>query len=268
MRANDVRSNDPLRHGAYLCLRIPPEARRAVAGAPVPELAARLGLRNEFDPGDNHPTEAVAFLRRVTATPGPRDDQELLHAAAVIHVASPSASTVATFCAEATQLLAPAIKPVALTGVIKPMAYTGNAMHNFAYAHRVLQQPGTMAPNAFLVPMSKTAAWWRKDWMERHTYFLPRYDDDGRMIAEGHALASAAGIDCLMRRTYRCPTEPAPDDAYDFLSYFECADADVPTFHAVCAALRDITRNPEWRYVREGPTWHGRRVASWAELFA
>jgi len=42
----------------------------------------------------------------------------------------------------------------------------------------------------------------------------------------------------------------------------------VPTFHRVCAALRDVARNPEWKFVREGPTWHGRRVATWAELFA
>jgi hypothetical protein len=35
----------------------------------------------------------------------------------------------------------------------------------------------------------------------------------------------------------------------------------------VCAALRDVTKNPEWRFVREGPTWHGRRVATWPELF-
>jgi len=268
MRANDVRSTEPLRHGAYVCVRVPADARRAVGDAPVPALAARLGLRNEFDPGEAHPAEAVAFLRRVGATPGPRDDQELLDADAVIHVASPNPATVAAFCDEAARLLAPALKPLVLSGVVKPMTYTGNAMHNFAYAHRVLQQPGSVAPNAFLVPMSKTAAWWRKDWMERHTYFLPRYDDDGRMINEGHALASAAGIDCLMRRTYKFPTEPAPDDAYDFLTYFECADADVATFHAVCAALRDTARNPEWRFVREGPTWHGRRVATWAELFA
>jgi hypothetical protein len=268
MRANDVRSTEPLRHGAYLCLRIPRDARRAVADAPVPALAARLGLRNEFEPGDGHPAEAVAFLRRVTATPGARDDQELLRADAVVHVAAPSAPIVAEFCAEATRLLAPVLKPLVLTGVVRPMVFTGNAMHNFAYGHRVLQRPGTVAPNAFLVPMSKTAAWWRKDWMERHTYFLPRYDDEGRMINEGHALAAVAGIDCLMRRTYKYETEPAPDDAYDFLTYFECADADVPTFHAVCAALRDGARNPEWRFVREGPTWQGRRVGSWADLVA
>ena len=123
-------------------------------------------------------------------------------------------------------------------------------------------------PNAFLVPLSKSAAWWAKDWMERHTYFLPRYDDGGRMISEGHALAAAAGIPCLLRRTYRNATEPAPDGAYDFVTYFECADADIATFHQVCASLRDVRKNPEWRFVREGPTWHGRRVAGWSELFA
>jgi hypothetical protein len=86
-------------------------------------------------------------------------------------------------------------------------------------------------------------------------------------VSEGHALAAQAGIACLMRRTYRHETHPAPPGAYDFLTYFECADADVPTFHEVCAALRDVKRNPEWEFVREGPCWHGRRVATWAELF-
>src|SRR5437867_12092192 len=116
--------------------------------------------------------------------------------------------------------------------------------------------------------MSKTDDWWRKDWMERHTYFLPRYDDHGRMTSEGHALAARSGIPCLLRRTYVHATEPAPPAEYDFVTYFECADAAVPTFHQVCAALRDVERNPEWKFVREGPTWQGRRVASWAELFS
>jgi len=266
--ANDVRSSEILRHGAYVCLRVPDGARRAVAGAAVPALAERLGLRNEFGPGDGHPQEAVAFLRRAGATPADIADEELLHADAVVHVAAPTAGPVAEFCAEVSRLLGPAVKPLILGGVVRPMIYTGNAMHNFAYAHRVLQQPGPAAPHAFLVPMSKTAAWWAKDWMERHTYILPRYDDEGRMVSEGHARAAEAGIACLLRRTYKDPSEPAPEGHYDFLTYFECADADVPTFHAVCAALRDVTRNPEWKFVREGPTWHGRRVATWAELFA
>jgi hypothetical protein len=267
MRANDVRSPDSLRHGAYVCVQVPEGTRRAAASAAIPALAARLGLRNEFEPGEGHPPEAIAFLRRVDAPPGARADDELLATDVIIHVAAPTAAPVDEFCAEAARLLAP-LKPRVLGGVVRPMVYTGNAMHNFAYAHRVVQQPGPVMPNAFLVPMSKTAAWWAKDWMERHTYFLPRYDDEGRMLNQGHALASAAGIACLLRRTYKHAVEPAPEDAYDFLTYFECADADVPTFDAVCAALRDVARNPEWQFVREGPTWHGRRVATWPELFS
>ena len=89
--ANDVRSSEILRHGAYVCFRAPDGARRAVAGAAVPALAERLGLRNEFDPGDGHPQEAVAFLRRAGATPADIADEELLHADAVVHVAAPTA---------------------------------------------------------------------------------------------------------------------------------------------------------------------------------
>src|SRR5258708_206675 len=268
MWANDVQSTESLRHGAYLCLNVPAGARRDAAGAAMPALAARLGLRNEFEPGDGHPPDAIAFLRRVGATPAGIADDELLGAGAVVHVASARADLVADFCAAATRLLGPAIEPRGLGGVVRPMNYTGTAMHNFAYAHRVVQQPGTVMPNGFLVPMSKTAAWWEKGWMERHTYFLPRYDDTGRMVNEGHALASAAGIACLMRRTYKNAAVPAPPGAYDFITYFECADADVPTFHEVCAALRDVKKNPEWKFVREGPTLHGPRGATSTQLFA
>jgi len=252
MKANDVRSNEPLRHGAYFCLRSP-------AAAPK-ELEK---LENEFQPAGDPAASTVAFLRRVEATPRDLGDDALLRAAAIVHISSEDAALVA----ELTHRLAPHATRV-LGGVVRPTLYTGNAMHNFSYAHRVLQEPGSVMPNAFLIPMKKTSAWWQKGWMERHTYFLPRYDDAGRMISEGHALAAASGIDCLMRRTYKSPTEPAPAGEYDFVNYFECADAGVPVFHDVCAALRDPTRNPEWTFVREGPTWHGRRVATWAELFA
>jgi hypothetical protein len=267
VRANDVLSTEPIRHGAYVCLSVPPAARQVVAGAAVPALAERLGLRNEFEPGSGHPPEAIAFLRRADATPAGIADDELLHADAVVHVASATADRVAEFCDDLSRLLRPAIRPRLLRGVVRPANYTGTAMYNFAYAHQVVQQPGTVAPNAFLLPMSKTTGWWEKGWMERHTYFLPRYDGSGRMLNEGHALAAAAGIECLMRRTYKNTVEPAPAGAYDFVTYFECADEDVPRFHEVRAALRDTAKNPEWTFVREGPTWHGRRVAGWLELF-
>jgi hypothetical protein len=249
--------------GAYLCAR---STQARVDAAAIAALCTRLGLANEFE-GKPTAGESVAFLRRQGAALGAIADDDLLHADWVIHVASRRSETVQTFCAEASKLLVPARTRV-LSGVIGTKNYTGAAMNNWAYARAVVQQPGAVMPNAFLVPMSKTAEWWRKGWMERHTYFLPRYDDQGRMLSEGHALAAAAGIPCMLRRTYRHPVEPAPEGTYDFITYFECADADVPTFHEVCEALRDVARNPEWRFVREGPTWHGRRVASAQALFA
>ncbi len=266
-RANDVRSMEPIRHGAYVCIKASPNTIPATAGAAMLALADRLELRNEFDSQGGDPEASYAYLRRVMATPGEIPDDGLERADVVIHVAAPSPGPVAEFCRELERFLVPQIKPRVLRGAVRPLSYTGNAMHNFSYAHRVLQQPATVMPNAFLIPVSKTPAWWEKDWMERHTHFLPRYDDEGRMLHEGHTRAAAAGIPCLLRRTYKPEAESTPAGQYDFVSYFECADEDVPTFHSVCAALRDTDRNPEWKFVREGPTWQGRRVAMWNELF-
>ena len=235
--------------------------RRALAATDL----SRFGLQSEFEPGGDHPAEAIAFLRRVSANPGAIDDGGLLRAEAIIHVASNSAAPVAEVHAELARRIEPSALRV-LTGVLRPANYTGTLMHNFAYARCVLQQPGPRMPNAFLMPLSKTAAWWSKGWMERHAYFLPRYSEAGERENEGHVLVCEPGIASLMRRTYKQEQEPAPSGTYDFINYFECADADVPTFHAVCTGLRDVKRSPEWRFVVEGPTWHGRRVASWREL--
>jgi hypothetical protein len=269
MYADDVQPDDPIRYGAYVCLTAQAQdGRRDLAGAAVPALAERLGLRNEYDPGNGDVPQSIAYLRRLDAQPGTVADDTLRYAEAVVHVAAPAPEQVTRFCAEIARLVEPDVRPYVLAGVFRLPVYTGRAMYNFAYAHRVLQQPGPVMPNAFLVPMRKSDRWWAKDWMQRHTYFLPRYDEDGAMTHEGHALAAARGIGCLMRRTYKHRVEPAPAGGYDFVNYFECADADVATFHEVCSALRDVSRNPEWRFVTEGPTWHGRRVASWSELFS
>jgi hypothetical protein len=260
---NEFLDRTPQGFGAYLCAR---SAGARPDAAALMALCEGLGLVNEFD-GKPTAGESVAFLRRQGGAVGASADDDVLHADWVIHVASRRDGIVESFCREALKVLAPARVRV-LSGVIGTKNYTGAAMNNWAYARQVVQQPAAAMPNAFLVPMSKTAEWWKKGWMERHTYFLPHYDDQGRMLSEGHALAAAAGIPCMLRRTYRHPVEPAPEGTYDFVTYFECADADVPTFHAVCEALRDVARNPEWRFVREGPTWHGRRVASARELLA
>jgi len=263
--ARDVQSTAAVRFGSYLCLKLTGDVARALAALDMQALAGSLGLHNEFEPGADHPRHAIAFLRRVSARPAQKADAGLEHADAIVHVASDTLAPVSELQRAIERVVEPRALRV-LSGVVRPPSYTGTAMHNYAYAQRVLQQSGRSMPNAFLMPLSKTAAWWSKSWMERHTYVLPRYDLEGRRQHEGHALVCEPGIACLMRRTYKQVDEPAAPGTYDFINYFECADAHLPVFHGICAGLRDVSRNPEWRFVLEGPTWHGRRVASWPEL--
>src|SRR5215472_723384 len=209
MRANDIRSFDPICYSAYICLSVPAASQAAAAGADVPALAERLGLRNEDGPAGGDPRQSIAYLRRISAVPGQVADAGLLSAEAIVHVAALAPEPITEFRAELARLLGPAVTPRVLAGAFRPLSYTGQAMFNFSYAERVLQQPASVMPNAFIVPINKTAEWWQKDWMERHTYFLPRYDDTGKMQNQGHALAAAPGIPCLLRRTYKSLAEPA-----------------------------------------------------------
>jgi hypothetical protein len=251
-----------VRYGAYICVGASVDSFPLLAATPIDELAARLALENEFD-AHSHPANAIAYLRRVETMGGQMPDVGVSDADAVVHVASNDPSVVSAACSEIDRLLSGRARIRVLAGRVTPTRYTGGAMHDFAYAGQRAQAAGASMPNAFLLPLRKTAEWWAKDWMERHTYLLPRYDANGHMVSEGHALAASAGIPALMRRTYRS----SENSDYDFLTYFECADADVETFHAVCAALRDVQRNPEWRFVREGPTWRGRRLPRWSALW-
>jgi hypothetical protein len=266
LRTGSDQSTIVLRYGSYICLSVPDDVRDSVAALPVPRLADRHGFLNEFDNPANHLATSIAFLRCVGATPGDIPDSGLLRAGIVIHVASPRRELVTEFCAELTRLIDPTVGVRILDGGVRPRTYTSAAMFEFAYAHQVVQQQGKAMPHAFLIPMSKTEEWWRKDWMERQSYFLPTYAETGEMLSQGHALAAAAGIPCIMRRFYRGDVAADADGTYDFITYFECADKALPVFHDVRAALQDKLRNPEWKFVREGPTWRGKRVRTWSAL--
>src|SRR5919202_985434 len=80
-----------------------------------------------------------------------------------------------------------------LAGVQRPRSYTSYAMTQFAYAPALAPQPGVACPMGVVTPQNKTAAWWAMDWMQRESFFLPRYDAQARLVAKGHALAAAAG---------------------------------------------------------------------------
>jgi hypothetical protein len=228
-------------------------------------LETEFGLGNEFT--GSEPMPSVAYLARVGVTrvrveSGDGDDDGLASANVVTHIAAHDEQLARQYEQSLHRALPEGASVRTLSGHGLPLEYTGRARHNFAYGRRVLQQPGDVAPNCFLLPMSKSPEWWAKPWMERHTYLFPRYDDRGEMVAEGHALSAAGGIDHLLRRTYRQRSGAAAPGQYDFLTYFECADDAIAHFHATLTALRDTRRNPEWAYVEEGHLWQGRRHPS------
>lgn len=154
-----------------------------------------------------------------------------------------------------------------LAGVQRPRSYTSQAMTQYAYARAQQPGPGDAHPLGVVTPMNKNAQWWSLDWMHRESFFLPRYDAQENMVVKGHALAADAGISCITRRLVHAPDGYGQDGSYDFVGYFEFAEADAATFSAVMAALRNTDQNPEWAYISEGPEWWGRRVGEPTELW-
>ena len=155
-----------------------------------------------------------------------------------------------------------------LAGVMRPRSYTSHAMSEFAYAHAMPPGSGEKFPLAAVTPMNKTDDWWQMDFLHRESFFLPRYDENEEMVVKGHALASAMGVPGINRRLVHSPDGYGLGGSYDFVGYFEFAEADAPVFREVMAGLRDTVQNPEWKYVREGPEWWGRRVNTAAEFLA
>ncbi|MBO18985.1 MAG: hypothetical protein CL732_00405 [Chloroflexi bacterium] len=153
-----------------------------------------------------------------------------------------------------------------LAGVMRPRSYTSHAMTQFAYAHAMPPNNGETHPLAAVTPMNKTDAWWQMDFLHRESFFLPRYDENENMVVKGHALASAAGVPSINRRLVHAPEGYGLQGNYDFVGYFEFAEADAPVFREVMAGLRDTQQNPEWKYVLEGPEWWGRRVRNAAQM--
>lgn len=152
-------------------------------------------------------------------------------------------------------------------GVQRPRSYTSHAMTQYAYAPALVPHPASAHPFGVVTPMNKTPEWWAMDWIKRESFFLPRYDAEDKMTVRGHTLASAEAISTVVRRLVHAPGGYGQPGQYDFVGYFEFADENAPAFRRVMAALRDRVDNPEWKYVREGPEWWGRRVENAAGAF-
>ena len=152
---------------------------------------------------------------------------------------------------------------ITLEGAMRNPRYSSAEMVSYANRGAPPRRSGRLSRNAIIMPIRKTAAWWQKSTLERHSYFYPHIDHASATPVKGHALAAEKGIPSLFRRVYHNPDGYERAGEFDFVTYFECDDEALPVFDQVLAALRDFHQNPEWRYVEEGPIWRGRRVLRW-----
>ena len=259
-------------HGRFLFVRIPEGGVDAELAAAIDDLGSGLENMHEVEGSPSEEVFKRGRFQLLRAEPGFGQERDLPHpalsqASCLIRLEAASPEPLLAYERGLRTLIASHGGSVeTLAGVQRPRSYTSYAMTQFAYTPALLPGPGRRFPLGVVTPQRKTADWWAMHWMRRESLFLPRYNDKGQMIAKGHALAAEAGIPCINRRLYHAPDGYGQEGSYDFVGYFEFAEADAPTFRAVMAGLREVALNPEWVYVREGPEWWGRRVGCAAEL--
>ena len=255
-------------HGRFLFVRLPQSAAHAALAVALDGLGA--GMENIYDVEGTPSAAALQrgcfqFLRAEPALSRARDipHPQMLEAHFLVYLEAATPEPLVGYEEALRTLLEPQGGAIeTLAGVQRPRSYTSYAMAQFAYAPAFTPKPGGRCPLGVVTPQNKTSAWWAMDWMHRESFFLPRYDAQENLIAQGHALAAVAGIPCITRRLVHAPDGYGRAGQYDFIGYFEFAEAHTSTFRAVMAALRDVAQNPEWAYVQEGPEWWGRRVRS------
>ena len=260
-------------HQRFLFIKLPAgDADAGLAGA-----IERLGDGMENMHYVDGPPSAEAFWRGrfqiLRAETGMSRERDLSHPAVtnadgLIRLEAETSEPLLKYEEGLRELLKPVGGSVeTLSGVQRPRSYTSHAMTQYAYARAQQPGPGSVHPLGVVTPMNKSSEWWDMDWMHRESFFLPRYDAKENMVAKGHALAADAGIACITRRLVHAPKGYGMEGSYDFVGYFEFAEADAATFNSVMAALRDTEQNPEWAYISEGPEWWGRRVGEPAGLW-
>ena len=221
------------------------------------------GFFNDYDADgtrDPRPQETIQFLAAETTAPGRHG---IGAARFVAHVSANYRPRLDEVVGELKRRITGAADMIILDGAERLPRYSSAEMHKFAYKPALSRQSGRVSRNAIIVPMSKTAAWWEKSALERHSYFYPHHEDSSGSPVKGHAKTAEAGIAKVFRRLYHNPDGYQRPNEFDFITYFECADDQLPVFEKVCRNLRDVEQNPEWRFVEEGREWRGRRVLKW-----
>jgi hypothetical protein len=221
------------------------------------------GFFNDYDADgtrDVQPQETIQFL----AADGPSEGREGIGAARyVVQLSANYRPRLQEVACDLKRRIAGTADLIVLDGAERAPRYTSAELHTYAYKQALARLSGRAAQNGIIVPMSKTSAWWEKTTLERHSYFYPHHEDATGSPVNGHAKAAEAGIKTIYRKLYHNPDGYQRAGEFDFLTYFECTDENLPVFDQVCRALRDERQNPEWKYVLEGPEWRGKRVLRW-----
>ena len=221
------------------------------------------GFFNDYDADgsrDVQPRETIQFL---AAEPPGMGREGIGAARYVIHLCANYRPRLEEVTCDLKRRIAGAADIIVMDGAERAPRYSSAEMQKFAYKKAFARQSGRLSQNAVIIPMSKSSAWWEKPPMERHLYFYPHREDSSGSPVKGHAKAAESGITKIFRRLYHNPDGYQRPNEFDFITYFECADENVPVFDQICRALRDERQNPEWKYVLEGPEWRGKRVMRW-----
>lgn len=221
------------------------------------------GFFNDYDADgsrDVQPQETIQFLTADTPAPG---RQGIGAAHYVAHLSANYRPRLDEVACDLERRINGAADIIILNGAERTPRYSSAEMKKFAYKPALARQSGRVSHNAVIMPMSKTAAWWEKSALERHSYFYPHHEDSSGSPVKGHAKAAEAGIAKVFRKLYHNPDGYQRPDEFDFITYFECTNESMPVFDHICRALRDERQNPEWKYVLEGPEWRGKRVLRW-----
>jgi hypothetical protein len=221
------------------------------------------GFFNDYDADgtrDVQPQETIQFLAAETTGLG---RQGIGAARFVAHVSANYRPRLEEVACDLKRRITGAADIIILDGAERSPRYSSAEMVKYAYKPALSRQSGRVARNCVIVPMNKTAAWWEKSALERHSYFYPHHEDSSGSPVKGHAKAAEAGISKIFRRLYHNPDGYQRPNEFDFITYFECTDENMPVFDQICRALRDERQNPEWKYVLEGPEWRGKRVLRW-----
>jgi hypothetical protein len=221
------------------------------------------GFFNDYDADgsrDPQPQETIQFLQ---ADSMPEGREGIGAARYMVQLSANYRPRLDEVAADLKRRVNGAADLIVLDGAERATRYTSAEMENYAYKPAIARLSGRVARNAIIVPMNKTSAWWEKTALERHSYFYPHHEDATGAAVKGHAKAAEAGIKTIFRKLYHNPDGYQRAGEFDFVTYFECTDDNLPMFDQICRALRDERQNPEWKYVLEGPEWRGKRVLRW-----